>query len=211
MTDIKSLKPNTSCPLVLFDLNGTLMDDLDRAVRATNTVLLRHHQTLVDRESFRQQFMLPLSSWFASFGILPHLLEHVEEEWGLEMRAPSPLRQGVRTLLRDLRAHGVTTGVLSAVSPSAVGEDLRRHGLTSLFDITLGGVKDKAHALSTLGRHHAPAYYVGDTAYDVVSAKAAGFLSVAIAGGHQCEEKVKASAPTHFISSFSELRSIINV
>ena len=111
---------NTSSPLVLFDLNGTLMDDLDRAVRATNAVLAKHTQMRVDQDSFRESFTLPLDTWLASFGIPAHLLHQAEEHWGAEMRKPSPLRRGAREMFLYLRERGVTTGVISAVSPSAV-------------------------------------------------------------------------------------------
>ena len=71
---------------VLFDLNGTLVDDVPRATRCTSAVLTGVGLPSVSREEFRDAFRLPLTDFFASLGVPDGGLEQAVTDWSAAMR-----------------------------------------------------------------------------------------------------------------------------
>jgi phosphoglycolate phosphatase len=56
--------------LVLFDWNGTIVADADRARVATNGVLARRELPTLDAERFPYAFRLPLGVMFGELGVV---------------------------------------------------------------------------------------------------------------------------------------------
>ena len=52
---------------VILDWSGTLVDDLDLVVRATNAVLDAYGSVPLSKDQFRQDFQLPLATTTNSF------------------------------------------------------------------------------------------------------------------------------------------------
>ena len=125
------------------------------------------------------------------------------------METPCPLREGAAEILEYLRREGAVTGVVSAVGPRAMRRDLRRHGLLPLLDHVYGGVSEKAPLLRELAAGFASAYYVGDTAYDVTSAREAGITSVALSGGHQLRADLLRADPDCLVESLTDVGNVV--
>ena len=180
--------------LVLFDLKGTLVDDVPRATRATNSLL----EAPLSEEQFRASFVLPLADFMAVLGVDASGVDR----WNAAMAAePAPAMPGAHELLAELRSRGVRTGVVSAAGSAAVSRDLAALGLADLLDVVHADVADKAAVL----RAEKPYLYVGDTAYDVAAANAAGVTSVAFTGGYSSEAALRAASPALVIGSLTDL------
>jgi phosphoglycolate phosphatase-like HAD superfamily hydrolase len=54
------------------------------------------------------------------------------------------------------------------------------------------------------------AYYVGDTAYDMVSAREAGYVPISIGGGYQHPDRLAAAGADHHLDSFEELLAVLH-
>lgn len=188
--------------LVLFDWNGTVMNDVARAADAANQALERFGIALSEEE-FQLGFTLPLREWFSSLGVPDEHTAAASDHWNRAMEVSAPARESARRTVAELRERGVITGVVTAAAPGSVRADLERNGLAGLFDEIHTDVEDKVACLQSLRHLGEPALYVGDTAYDVISARAAGYTTVSIGGGYQHASVLAGAKPDHHVDDLA--------
>jgi phosphoglycolate phosphatase len=193
--------------LVVFDWNGTIVDDLERATRATGVVLATRGRPAFGREEFRDRFRLPLAAFFAELGVDPHDLVSAEAEWNEAMgEREAPLAVGVPETLAALRSRGTRVGVVSAAAEASVLADARACGVDGMFEFVLGSRADKRAALQELvADHRGWVAYVGDTEYDMVSARAADVYAIGYGGGYRPAERLRQAGAATVIDVMSEL------
>jgi phosphoglycolate phosphatase-like HAD superfamily hydrolase len=194
---------STSRPVdaVLFDWNGTLLDDAEQALRAADAALSSIGLRTLDSVSgLRATFRLPLHDWFADLGVAEEDLDDAVARWNGEMaRQESRAREGARGLLHVLARRGIHVGVISAAATDAVSAQASHLGLASLLTHIDGGVVSKKDAIASrikqIGAGHV--LYVGDTEYDMTEALAASAVPVAITGGYRSVEQLVAAGAVH--------------
>lgn len=195
----------TPSGLVLFDWNGTVMDDLSRAAAAANLALAQFGLSALTEEEFQLGFTLPLRDWLSGLGVPDEQIAAAAECWNRGMEVHAPARATVRETLSTLREHGVLTGIVTAAAPESVEADIRTNDLEGLFTVVHTDVEDKVACLRSLRHLGEPALYVGDTAYDMVSARAAGYTAVSITGGYQHASLLAESDPDHHIDDVARV------
>ncbi len=195
-------------PMVLFDWNGTLVDDATRALHSVNVVLAGRYRPLLDLDGFRSGFRLPLAEWFRHLGLGEDELSEAEADWNRVMaRSTTRLHTGVVELLDALRSRKVTVGIVSAATGQAVHADISRLGLDDVFDLVECDVHHKPDRLVRFASHRA--VYVGDTEYDIVSARQAGLGTVAFTGGYRPGEALARFEPDLMIDRFAQLTALL--
>lgn len=197
--------------LVLFDWNGTLVDDTEHALTATNIVLRSFDRQALDQDSFTEQWKLPVRAFLSNVGIKEAFLAAAHNQWDEAMRQQPtpPLRTHTAKVLRQLHEQGARLGVVSALSERSLHQALNEHRLTDIFDTVCAGVADKQAALTDqLGRHR-PAVYVGDSEYDMACAKAAMYLAVGVAGGYTPAVHLQRAGADVILDSFEHLPHFI--
>ncbi|MCF2527000.1 HAD family hydrolase [Yinghuangia soli] len=219
--DQATLRPTASCPaapnradlgstLVLFDWNGTIADDVERAVRATNAVLTARGLPELTAEAFRARWKLPMRAFLTGLDVADPAAG--EQHWNRAMASePAPVRGNAAATLDTLRSRGALLGVISAAGSDAVGADLRRTGLADRFDIVLAGCAAKTAALSGHRHLRDRAVYVGDTEYDIHCARAARYHAVGITGGYREPGDLRSSRPDALIDRLDELVPLLAV
>jgi phosphoglycolate phosphatase len=196
--------------LVLFDWNGTIVADVDRARASTNQVLAGHELKPLGPDEFTTSFRLPLAGMFADLGVAPDGLAEAEAAWNREMTlSVAPMRQGAVDTLTWLREGGARLGVISAAEASVLS-DLAGFGIGALLDSVITGAEDKVAALTARRAERARAVYVGDTEYDMTSALAAGFVPVGISGGYCAGDRLHAAGAVVVIDELDELPTVID-
>lgn len=194
--------------LVLFDWNGTVMNDLARAVAAANQALERFAMELTEEE-FQLGFTLPLLDWFSALGVPGEFAAEAAAHWNRAMEVGAPARDTARETMVALRERGVVTGIVTAAAPGSVLADLHANGLEGLFDEVHTDVADKAGCLRSLRHLGATALYVGDTAYDITSARSAGYTTVSIGGGYQHATVLAGARPDHHIEDLATVLDLV--
>ncbi|GGH45623.1 HAD family hydrolase [Microbacterium album] len=192
--------------LVLFDWNGTVVLDHDRARGALNSVLEPRGLGRLDPAAFGERFHLPFDDMFRALGVAPADLARAEAEWNEAMIGGSAAaRPGARESLAALAAGGAHVGVVSAASHASVAADAARFGLRELLASVHTSTSDKLAIL----RAHRPlrrrAVYVGDTEYDMRCARQAGFQPVGVAGGYAGPERLRDAGAAWIVSDLREL------
>jgi phosphoglycolate phosphatase len=176
--------------LLLFDLDGTLVDSLPDLTNALNEVLReRGYAALLPREvkpMIGDGMPMLLARGFAARGgtaaeaqaVQPRFVE-IYEATATHLTRPYP---GVPETLAALREHGYATAVCTNKLQRATEEVLRGMELDGLFDGYAGGDRfavrkpDPGHLLGMvdlLGGDPRRAAMIGDSENDALSARAA--------------------------------------
>lgn len=197
-----------SAALVLFDWNGTVVLDSERARSALNEVLIARGLAPLDAAGFGREFHLPMAHMFHRLGATDTV--DAEAEWNVAMAATTaPMRDGVE-VLPVLRDRGVRLGIVSAADVSSVRADLSRLGVEDLWHTVDAPVHDKLAALRRLRGAEPVALYVGDTEYDMRCAREAGYVAVAAADGYRPVEALREAGADHVVTSLAELLPIVS-
>jgi phosphoglycolate phosphatase len=217
--------------LVMFDLDGTLVETAPEILDAVNDAL-RHFNL---PEVSQQQ----VNDWIGH-GTLELLVKALAQVTGVdvaEVRASTRLGQivpvynqaynarcgtrsqlypEVRDTLLALRAQGVKLAVVTNKEARYTQVVLDAHGLSSLFDLVISGdtfprkkpdPTGVVHILAHFGVAPARALFVGDSSIDAATARAAGMPVWLLPYGYNMGQAVETCAPDRVISDVSALLS----
>lgn len=205
---------------IIWDWNGTLVDDLALNVDIVNSMLARRGKEPVSRNRYREIFTFPIQDCYAKIGF-----DFDRESWE-ELSAEfirsyksgwhrSKLHPGGRDILEYVKASGRTQSVLSANHEATLREYVATFDIAHLFEHLVG--LDHIHATSKLdeGRrllealpHNASeVLLVGDTLHDAEVAVAIGVDCVLVAHGYQSRGRLERSGRP-IIDSLSELMTV---
>ena len=203
--------------LVIFDLDGTLVDTLADIAAAMNAVLaargfpthtVEAYKTMVgDGALVLAQRTLP-----PAVAATAGLAEACAREYSLQYRAighglARPY-DGIVALLDGLRALGVAATVLSNKPHELAVECVDEFFPRGTFRVVLGqrpgtprkpdpaGVRE---IIRTFGAAAARCLYVGDTPTDMETAAAAGLPSVGVAWGFRPEDELRAAGARYIV------------
>ncbi|ULR31238.1 HAD family hydrolase [Dickeya fangzhongdai] len=210
-------------PLVIFDLDGTLVDTPSGIVSAFVTALRDLGMPVEDRRAIRATIGLPLEKAFGQLLALPvedervtaavRLYQAVFREQVLPL-APGLVFPGVVEGLALLKGQGYTLAVATSKVFASAKALLEAAGLWSYFDLVLGAdmvVHPKPHpemgllAMSRLGADAATTAMVGDTTHDLLMAKQAGIAAIGVTWGIHNTDQLKAAEPQVIVDTFSEV------
>jgi pyrophosphatase PpaX len=189
-------------PVVLFDLDGTLVDSagviLASFHHATETVLQRRFP---DAEILAQVGGTNLETQLGLLAAPEHVDELVRVYRAHNDPSYSELDcfDGMVEVLAQLKREGRRLGVVSAKRSPTVERVFEGAGIGTYFDVVVGSDATERHkpdpepllhALKELGAQPAEAAYVGDSPFDMAAAKAARVFAVAVAWGgiHRVED-----------------------
>ena len=191
---------------VVWDWNGTLLDDAELCVQSMNRVLAAYGLPPLDAARYQALFRFPVVEYYRALGF--DFDRHPFERVGLEFmdhyearRTECRLRPGAREALASVRHAGVGQFVLSAYQERRLRSLLGHHGLSGFFDGVAGGGDDFAHGkveralawrASWASPEGARVLLIGDTDHDADVARAMGADCWLIAGGHQSYERLRA-------------------
>lgn len=199
--------------MVLFDWNGTLLDDMERARMASRQV--REEWVGVpdlSLEEFRAAWCLPMSEHVRRLGVPDDRSDAAAKAWSTHLAAiDAPLSPGVWTTLDALQDDGIATGVVSSASDEAVRRDLRHHGLYQRFDDIHCGVTQKGDMISRYVESAAAGavWYVGDTKFDMVQARGAGAVAIGYTAGYDAAAALHDGGAHHLIDRLEDLIALV--
>jgi phosphoglycolate phosphatase len=194
---------------IVFDWNGTLIDDLWLAVRGVNHCAERYGVKPVTHASYREAFSFPISDFYARLGfdlkrtpfteIVTFYLEYFDKNV-----AECSLHDGVHESIAAAERAGMSISILSASHNAILIQTLRAKCLLERFTHVVGltdnlAIDKRAAAIrlqKQLGGNPERTIYVGDTLHDFEVANGVGWTPVLVATGHQSAERLLASKAT---------------
>lgn len=188
---------------VIWDFNGTLLDDVETGIWAVNKLLReRGLAEIAGVEHYRRIFRFPIIEYYKDLGFdfdsEPYeLLAPKWVELYLEKVKTAKLYPDVLEAIERIEARGTKQIILSATELGMLEGQLGSLGIRPYFEEVLG--LNNIHAGSKLSlayawrdRHpDATALLIGDTDHDVETAKALGADCALICRGHQSRERLE--------------------
>lgn len=233
MSQVAQPGPFTSImfDLIMFDLDGTLIETAPEIADAVNDTLTRFGLQPVEQEQ--------VDNWIGhgTRELLIQALAHrtgtshddvrsastfptVEAEFGAHYQrrcgTRSHLYPHVRDTLQALRAQGVKLAVVTNKESRYTQTVLDAHGMAPLFDRVISGdtlpVKKPNPAaihdcLQRFGVAPERALFVGDSSIDVATARNGGVAVWALPYGYNMGEPIEACQPDRVVADFSVLHA----
>jgi phosphoglycolate phosphatase len=202
---------------VIWDFNGTLLDDVDCCVSTLNTLRLRRRMAAMTRDEYRRRFGFPVRAFYEEIGF-----DFTTEDYAALSRDfiaeytrrthETRVAVGAREALGRLSGRGLQHLVVSAMEGRMLGDMLAALALAPLLAGHHGRADHFAGSKVELGTQAvrqlrvdaSSVLVVGDTLHDLELGQAIGCKVVLYAGGHQSRERLHASgAPV--IDAFDEI------
>ena len=202
---------------ILFDLDGTLTDSGEGIMNCA-IFALSHYGIPAPSEAELRSFVgPPLTESFARFGVPEDQLTEAVQIYrsrylpiGKFENHPYP---GVQELLEKLKADGHSLFVATSKPENTSIEILQHFGLDGYFDKICGASTDFsrnskeaviAYLLESCGARD-QAIMVGDTAYDVIGAKAHGIPTIGVSWGYGLTEDMESAGAAAIAHTMDEL------
>ncbi|MBT3345511.1 MAG: NUDIX domain-containing protein [Gemmatimonadetes bacterium] len=198
---------------MIWDFNGTILDDVDLAVGAMNAVLNRRGLPAIDAQDHKKSFGHPVSDYYSALGIdlaredLSLLSDEFHDGY-LAGVSQCRLVEGVSDLLSAFQDRGIRQFVLSAAEQTMLDAWVRMLGIEGFFT-GVYGLADRLAVTKVLRGQELQAAHdvcpgstllIGDTDHDVEVAEALGCVPVVVALGHQGAERFEGSGARVFDS-----------
>lgn len=187
---------------VLWDFNGTILDDVEAGVNSENVLLKRRSMPIIkDLEYYREIFCFPITEYYKKLGhdFEKESYDDVAHEWVeqyLNFSKSSKLHQGILEAFEMIKKKGIKQLILSATEREMLKKQVEELGITNYFDDILG--LDNIHAISKVDiavewinkEKVKKAILIGDTTHDFEVSKAIGIDCALVSNGHQSKEKL---------------------
>jgi phosphoglycolate phosphatase len=183
---------------VIWDFNGTLLNDVALSTQAVSELSLRRGLPGLDIRRHRQNFGFPIWAYYERLGfdLTKEVHAELSEEFhdaylaGVEACA---LNEGVLELLQFFGQTGASQFVLSAAEQTLLDAWVGHHGIETFFHGTYGLADNLGSSktdrgtelLQARGIDPARTLFIGDTDHDVEVALALGCHPVIVLEGHQ--------------------------
>lgn len=190
---------------IIWDFNGTIINDLPLSLKSINTVLKKRDLPLIASEShYREKFCFPIIKYYESLGMNfqkePYKIP--ADEWvslyndGIK---GIPLTEGIFETLTTLKELGIPQIILSASESCMLKSQLDFYNITSFFDTILGtnnvyggGKTEMAKKwIETSNISLSDAVFIGDTDHDFETAQTIGCKCILFSGGHMSKNKLE--------------------
>lgn len=206
--------------LIIFDYDGVLADTLGDLLQfgqqACNQLGVKH---LVTRDDLNNLEVMS----FASYGRACEVPERLVDEFVkislnffAEKKSPPDIFADLSNVIKHLSVDH-TLAIVTTNSSQNVNAFLVRHGLDGLIRAVYGvdSPGSKAQKISMArdrlleNRKQEPVFMVGDSLSDVLEAKEASVISIAVTWGHQSLKNLLRGNPDYVAASPQDLIGII--
>lgn len=201
---------------VLWDWNGTLLDDVDVAWEVMNGMLTERGLPLLDRQRYTSAFRFPVEDYYRDIGLTEEPFALLAERFitaYIEANTSCSLQRGTEEVLAAVHASGRSQSVLSAAHQEVLTRDVARCAIGHHFT-DLVGLSDH-HARSKVEEGRAwlkrarlspdAVVMVGDTDHDAEVAEAIGIGCVLMSHGHQDAARLRGTG----LPVFEDLHALL--
>ena len=204
---------------IIFDWNGTLVDDAWIFVDILNVLLKSRNIQPITIEQYRNQFCFPIKQFYEKIGIshdsesFLRLEKDFIKEYKARMYLPGLFSDTITTLKMLLKRE-IEVSILSASNQTILENLVTHYQIKKFFHYICGvdnyGANGKLEngvdLLKKINYDKKNILIVGDTDYDYKVAKTLGVDCVLISSGHQSEKRLRCVG-NNLIKSIAELEN----
>ncbi|MDY5730718.1 MAG: HAD hydrolase-like protein [Eubacteriales bacterium] len=205
-------------PCIVWDWNGTLLDDVAVSILARNKVFPKYHLPLLQsEEEYRNIFCFPVKEYYLRSGILEKDYATVAQEWFdayTEYFPQAMLRENAIEILQYFNSLGIKQVIISACQKDLLLQQLAYFGVDGFFQDVLAlediHAKSKVSLAENYAKKYAHQYFVvGDTSHDLDMAKAMQAKMIFISNGHESLQKMRLHNQ-NIVHSLLDLKNEVN-
>lgn len=206
---------------LIFDFNGTLIDDVDVCLQILNEMLGNHNIPKVSKNKYLKIFTFPVKDYYIKAGIdldkldFKELAEFFNRRY-LELFPQVKLFDDVIPVLEKYK-NNKNIIILSASEQNNLNNQVKLLGLDKYFEYVLGTTSIKAYgktiiAQEFLDKHNLDSEHtlmIGDSLHDKEVADVLKCKCILVASGHQSKARLL-KANTTVVDSLSEISNYID-
>lgn len=191
---------------IIWDWNGTLLNDLDFCISTINVLLKERNLDLLDRFTYKEVFSFPVKTYYQAIGF-----DFSKEDFSIPAKefierynagvSGCNLHDAATEVLEHFKNMGLRQFVLSAMKQSMLEQTLKHQQIFDYFE-GVAGLNDH-YAVSKIERgeqlirqfniNKAQATIIGDTNHDFEVAQQLEIDCILIADGHQSKDRLLAT------------------
>ena len=208
---------------IIWDWNGTLLDDLDLSLESVNVLLKERNIPTLSIEKYKDIFGFPVVDYYvkAGFDFEKEAFEVPAKQYvKLYAAGASELKlfPDVVDTLTFFKENNYRQIVLSAMKDDNLKLMIHNAEISHFFD-GIFGIKDNyAREKVSLGKqvvenlklNPAECLMIGDTLHDAEVAEECGFNCILFSGGHVSKQRLE-TKEKKIINSLSELKQILTI
>jgi phosphoglycolate phosphatase len=208
---------------VIWDFNGTVLDDLILCLNILNQMLARRGLPPVSREAYLDRFDFPVIDYYQAVGFdfTHEPYAGLAQEYMAQYQPASfdcPLRRQVEETLAAIRARGIQQVLLSATKRDFLQQQTDYFGLTGCFDQIIGLDDILGRSKMVMARHWfgsqdlaiGDVVLIGDTTHDFAVAQDLGCRCLLLEGGHNSRQRLEATGSPVYGGPADILRILLN-
>jgi len=189
---------------IIWDWNGTLLDDVDICIDTINFSLGKRNLPLLTKKRYREIFTFPVIEYYkkAGFDFSQNSFDELSHEFielYLEKLKGAMLFQQAEHMLQAFEKNGYHQFILSAMEQTSLLDSVQYFKIESYFkeikgisDIYAYSKLDNARMLiKTSGIDPSRTCLIGDTLHDLEVATQLGCKCLLISAGHQSHSRLE--------------------
>lgn len=189
---------------ILWDWNGTLLNDTQICIDAINMMLRDRQKAEISRETYRDIFTFPVRDYYARAGFNfdeepfeKPALEFIDHYDALIRKAE--LFEDVRDTLNEIKKRAYNQMILSAMQQDFLSETVAMHAIDHFFSrisgidnhFAAGKVDNARKLIAGMEGDAGEIIMIGDTIHDHEVGEELGIEVILVARGHQSEERLR--------------------
>ena len=207
---------------VIWDWNGTIVDDSNLCVEIVNEILKNYNLKIVSHDFYLKNFNFPVKNYYKLLGLPVDDSNYkvISEYFIKQYRSRfhnCKLQNGIQKILHVFKASGISQSVLSASSQEDLSNYIDFYNLRDYFSF-ITGVKDtQANGKQKIAISHLKninfnineVILIGDTVHDKYVADIMGIPCLLINFGHNSIDSLKI-CKCSIIESYFELIKFVS-
>lgn len=205
---------------ILFDLDGTLIDSLP-LIKSTYEKVFQEMEIPWCNGEVMKCIGLPLveiGRKFAGEERNRDFFSLYQQHYAVEHDAKTKAYPGTLAMLENLRQRGLRMGVVTSKSHHVALRSTSFLGIDQYMEVLIGAEDVTRHkpqpepiltALEQMQASQAGAAYIGDSPFDLMSAKAAGVTAIGVSWGMAKASELLRFEPDHLLQQWEDLSGVL--
>ncbi len=189
---------------IIWDWNGTLLDDLNFCIATINTLLKKRNLTLLNRNSYKEIFSFPVKDYYKNIGF-----DFEKEGFAIPAKEfidlydngvkNCSLHESAVEVLSYFKELGFRQFVLSAMEQKMLEQTLKHNLIFDYFEGVFGlndhyavsKIERGKQLISKFNIEKEKTWMIGDTIHDFEVAEKLGIKCILISNGHQSKKRLE--------------------
>lgn len=206
---------------VLFDWSETISDDR-RPVYEANKKMCEYWGVpkVESFEEWAQGASMTPVGFFRDRGVtasgdeIYNVYRRCFQEVLTEGRKPT-LIPGTLATLQQLHQRGISLAIVSSHPQIYLEPEAHEYGIFPLVEVLHGDAQNKVESITAVCQmmrlDRSRSMYMGDTIYDIRSAREAGLVTAGVSSGYHTHEALEAEKPDYLFTQLSQVLTLVGV